>query len=228
MFRRWWWIFLVMIPGGLILGLMGGVFYGHFAPQKYEARAIVQVTQAVPSPGGFHPMSTSTFFATQFEVITAKKTLAMVSSDLGLAQRWMLSEQELVERLRDAISTNHIKGTDLIEVRVRHTNPNDAAAVANSVVEAYSRRIGTLAGDPGLRVIIHEQAKVPRTAVTPNVVLVVVAAGVAGLLLSPLMALLLIAVLHKVFPGKRRDANRSRTAVIAGGIILTICVLGLA
>jgi hypothetical protein len=62
----------------------------------------------------------------------------------------------------------------------------------------------------GGKVIIHETPQLPRVPVSPNVTLLLVTGVAVGLLLSPLLALLLILVLHRLFPEKRESVSADK------------------
>jgi serine/threonine protein kinase len=192
MFRRWWWMFLVMIPLGMLLGLAVGAVWTYIVPKKYEAEATIGVV----SPAG--AAMTPSFFGTQFEAIKSRAALSDVAQQLELSNKWMLSEQDVVRVLKGIVNTQNIRGTDLISIRVRHTNKEDTVSIVNAIVMSYQRNIGG-------KVIVHETAQLPRAPVSPNIPLVLVLGGVSGLLLSPLMALVLIPLLHRLFPARHGE-----------------------
>lgn len=83
---------------------------------------------------------TPQFFATEFEVIRAQKTLEMVVQRLGLTTRWNMSDEDAIAILRGIVDAQNIRGTDLIQISVKHTNPEDARDIAKEVYEAYKKR----------------------------------------------------------------------------------------
>jgi capsular polysaccharide biosynthesis protein/predicted Ser/Thr protein kinase len=186
MLRRWWWVFLIMIPLGLLLGLAAGAVWAYIIPKKYEAETIIEVVPrdaAVMSPG---------FFARQFEAIASRESLAAVAQQLELPNRWNLSQKSVVQMLKGIVSVQNIRGTDLLSIRVRHTSKQDAAAIAAAVAKNYQRSF------PG-NAVIHEEPLEPLIPVSPNVGLIVAAGGLLGLILSPLLALILIVFLQIIF-----------------------------
>lgn len=73
MLRRWWWVFLVMFPLGLLIGLAEGSAWTYIIPKKYEAQAIMGIRpsqEAVLTPGSF---------VSEFEAITSRETLTAVA-----------------------------------------------------------------------------------------------------------------------------------------------------
>jgi capsular polysaccharide biosynthesis protein len=197
MFRRWWWMFLVMIPLGMLLGLAAAGVVAYVMPKKYEAEATIEVV----SPGG--AAMTPSFLGTQFEAIKSRAALSAVAQQLELSNKWMLSEQDVIRVLKGIVKIQNIRGTDLISIRVRHTNKEDVVSIVNAIVMSYQRNFGG-------KVIIHETPQLPRVPVSPNVTLLLVTGVAVGLLLSPLLALLLILVLHRLFPEKRESVSADK------------------
>jgi len=225
-FRRWWWVMLVMLPIGPVLGLLVGALTIYFLPKKYESTAVVQVMPTTPDldpfgkrmSGGMNPGSmTRQFFATEFEVIIAEATLEPVSRQLDLPMRWNVTDHTAINILKGIISTKQIRGTDLIEIRVRHTNPDDAANIANLVAQSYQERRAELEGKrmekispqspldriPKMPITIHERAKRAHRPASPKVVHSLTISAAAGLLLAPLLGLLLMPILQKLFPQRK-------------------------
>lgn len=232
MFRRWWWMFLVMFPLGLLIGLILGAGWVYLIPKKYVAQTIIQVRASDGT--GMSP----TFFPTQFEVIKSRKSLTAVAEQLELTNRWMMSEEEVIATLRSIITAQNIRGTDLIKIEVRHTNKQDAAAVANAVTLSYQQQ------DLQGKVIIHEIAAEPTVPVSPNVRMIVFFGGFLGLVLSPIFTLILIVVLQRIFPdsgkpypgGKPRRTGRAIAigfglflliVFLSGGLVLLIRLISL-
>ncbi len=222
MFRRFWWILLGATLLGPLLGIMAGMAWSYITPKRYEASAMVQVSSAsaVTMP--------QTFYPTTFEAIRARKTLEPVMEELDLARRWDLPSEEVMVRLEKMIETRHLRGTDLIEIRVRDRDAEGAADIANGVVKAFSTRSEPL----GVRVTQHQVATAPRKPVSPNLALALLMGAAAGLLLAPLAGLVLVAVLHRVFPVRTAGISRpvsgatSRWALgLMTGVLLGIPLL---
>ncbi|MES2661268.1 MAG: protein kinase [Verrucomicrobiota bacterium] len=187
--RRWRWVFLVMIPLGMLLGLMAAGVMAYVMPKKYEAEAIVEVRAPADST------VTPAFFGSQFEAMKSPALLAYVSQELDLPIKWNTDEEGVIRILKGIVNTQNIRGTDLITLKVRHTNPEDAVRITKAVIRNYQRIFGG-------EVIIHETPEQSRVPVYPDVTLLLMTGTAAGLLLSPLMAFLLIPLLQKVFPEK--------------------------
>lgn len=110
-------------------------------PKKYSSTAVVQVN----NPGqGFGSslgvLESRQYFATQFEVISAAKTLKIVADSLDLKNKWGRDEDQVVGALKGMVRTNQRVGTDLIEITVLHIDNEVAREVAAEVATAYQNR----------------------------------------------------------------------------------------
>lgn len=165
---RWrWWIPFVTGPLGAVLGLTTAGVFAYVTPKKYESLAVVQVEAARAGDG---PV-----MGTEMQVIQAAKTLELAAERLDLGQRWAVDPQQAVEILRSSIAVNQIRGTDLLVIRARHTNPVDARDIAAGVVQAYGERRTAAERQPAEErsearkpVTLHEEPSLPTRPVAPN------------------------------------------------------------
>ncbi|GAA5482829.1 hypothetical protein [Haloferula sargassicola] len=132
MMKRYWWVIPVLAVVGGSIGLLAAGVVTYVMPKMYESRSVLQV-RPVPIGG----VAGSVNMATEFEIIDSVEILDEVARRLDLANHWNLTADEVRELLRDRIEPSHIKGTDLVEIKVRASNPQDARAVAAAVSEAY-------------------------------------------------------------------------------------------
>ena len=132
-----------------LLIFMTAAVITYVLPKKYESVAVLQVlpsTQDLDPFGGRMGTSmagsqmTRQFFATEFEIIVAEQTLTRVVDRLDLTSRWKQDSDSVVLILGRIVGTQQIRGTDLIEIRVRHAIADDARDIANKVAEAYQER----------------------------------------------------------------------------------------
>ena len=143
MFKRYWWMLLVMAPVGMMAGFMVAAVVTYVMPKMYESHATIEIKprmreglgDAIPARSG--GMS-ATIFATEFEKIRSRNSLSKVVESLDLTSRWGLDQESALQVLKRIVQTQNIRGTDLIEIRVRHTNKEDARDIAAGVAKAYS------------------------------------------------------------------------------------------
>ncbi|BCU76959.1 polysaccharide biosynthesis tyrosine autokinase [Luteolibacter sp. LG18] len=129
----------------LLLVFMTAAVITYVMPKKYESTAVVEVRP--PSPGltvlGKETAELSTgvvtqqFFATQFEIIKSRNVLMKVSDQLELPNRWSYDKESVLLILKGIIDAQSRRGTDLIDIKVRHTNKEDARDIADEVAKAY-------------------------------------------------------------------------------------------
>jgi capsular polysaccharide biosynthesis protein len=143
-----WLVLLLVLPlicGGI--GFLAGAVIAYVSPKKYESRALVQVSQeriSVDSRGlpelASQQGASFQFLATEVAVITSRATLERVVERLDLAARWNLPPDQVVDLLSSLVTVERIPDTDLLTIRVRHTNAQDARDLAEAVAEAYADR----------------------------------------------------------------------------------------
>jgi succinoglycan biosynthesis transport protein ExoP len=116
-------------------------------PKKYESMALVEVKPIVnvdptSSRGGsgMGPQMTRQFMNTQFEIIVAPETLGLAINRIQLDTRWGEDHSSVLKTLRQIVRTSQRRGTDLIEISVRHRKKEEAQAIAKAVYEAYKER----------------------------------------------------------------------------------------
>lgn len=127
-----------------IMVFMTAAVITYVMPKKFESEAIIQVKQ----PGqGLSPLGdrfreatgkvTDQYFATEFEVIKSRNSLEKVVDNLELVNHWNVDKETAISILKGIVGISNIRGTDLISIRVRHTNKVDARDIAEEVAEAY-------------------------------------------------------------------------------------------
>lgn len=132
--------YLGVIVISFLLTFLTAAVITYVMPKKYESKAVIQVVPPVRVGVPLGPIITPQYFATEFEVIKASLTLKPVVQKLDLITRWNMTEEEAIALLRGIVETQNIRGTDLIEIRVKHTNPEDARDIAREVFESYKTR----------------------------------------------------------------------------------------
>lgn len=131
----------------LLLVFMTAAVITYVMPKKFESSAVIEVKPRgqVLAPFGEHRTEVSgmarmtpRFFETEFEKIKSSKSLAKVIEKLDLVKHWGKDQEAIMAELKNKIiNTQNIRGTDLISIRVRHVNKEDARDVAREVALAY-------------------------------------------------------------------------------------------
>ncbi|MES2440288.1 MAG: polysaccharide biosynthesis tyrosine autokinase [Verrucomicrobiota bacterium] len=131
----------------LLLVFMTAAVITYVMPKKFESEALIEVkpqasgmTPFGGEMGGLNPNAnkmTPQFFGTEFEKIKSSKSLYKVVENLELMNKWGVDKDVAVRMLKGIVNTQNIRGTDLISIRVRHTNKEDARDVTAEVAKAY-------------------------------------------------------------------------------------------
>ena len=130
--------FLVFMTAAVITYIM---------PREYLSRVRLQVEPFASSYQVFNDNSsqqalTPTFIQTQFQIITSKETLYRVIDELQLVKHWddAKTRADAYGMLLGKIETEEVRGTDLIDIEVYHTDPHEAAELANAIARMYRER----------------------------------------------------------------------------------------
>jgi len=130
----------------LLLVFMTAAVITYVMPKKYESGTTIEVK---PRAAGISPLGsqlnelagtgrmTEQFFGTEFEKIKSRNSLDKVVQNLELVNRWGVDKETALNILKGIVNTQNIRGTDLISIRVRHTNKVDARDVAEEVARSY-------------------------------------------------------------------------------------------
>ncbi|MGJ8633694.1 MAG: serine/threonine protein kinase, partial [Luteolibacter sp.] len=192
MFRRWWWILLISILLGPVIGFFGNIFLRDLSPKKFEASAIVEVRPKNISE------SLSNFPQELFEELLTQENLEQLVDRHELKKRWKLSNKDTISKLRKSIQIQQVRGTDLIEVRVAAENANLAPLIANSFVEIAGKK------QTSAQFIVHDKAtrSAQPTALWIQGTRGILISVALGLLIVPLLALAVMAMLHRMIPDR--------------------------
>ena len=130
----------------LLLVFMTAAVITYVMPKKFESFATIEVKPRMPVMmplgAGMGESSgsrqvTAQFFGTEFEKIKSRNSLMKVVENLELVNRWGVDKETGYRILRGVVNTQNVRGTDLIQIKVRHTNKEDARDVAAEVARAY-------------------------------------------------------------------------------------------
>ncbi len=156
--------FLVLLASLVIVALLD---------KKYVGRTSLQV---IPNSKGtiFGDQNEDTnrfsnlgadFLQTQFKIITSPETLLRVINKKNLKEKWVMTEDEAMDKLKRMIETEEERGTQIIAIEVYSTDWDEAAQLANAVRDAYeerrketeTERVGRITGVLTLKLKSQEQ-----------------------------------------------------------------------
>jgi capsular exopolysaccharide synthesis family protein len=187
--HRWWLIATCPIAAALVAGIVSLLL-----PPVYEAHVALLVRPAQPlatTDPNVANLTTDQISLTYATLMTERPLLVQVSSQLGLTVR----PEDLAKEITVAPQPN----TQILDVAVRDTNPALARDLANQLVAALvaevkvfqSQETQTPNSRTGDDLVVVSPAVLPDRPVSPDVLLNVAIAFVAGLLVAGGIALLL-------------------------------------
>lgn len=131
----------------LMLVFMTASVITYVMPKRFESFATIEIKPPTPqmTPLGDQlaqvagaRANSPQFFGTEFEKIKSRNALLKTVDGLDLPTRWGVDREVAHGILRGIVRTQNVRGTDLIQIRVRHQNREDARDVALEVANAYS------------------------------------------------------------------------------------------
>ncbi len=134
-----------MIILTFILVLLTAAVITYVMPKMYEAKALIKVNPLGKKTGTFGQGGigssgmTRQFFQTEFAIIKSEKVLKGAAEELQLPKRWKTSMKETIQILKGITNTRQERGTDLIEISVRHRKRTEVEPIVNAIIKSYER-----------------------------------------------------------------------------------------
>ncbi|MFZ5828912.1 MAG: polysaccharide biosynthesis tyrosine autokinase [Planctomycetota bacterium] len=139
---RWWkWA----LPAGVVLAAVGcGVIYWNFRPE-YEAVRWLRIRDRAPYIAFRTDRDSGQFVTNQLELLRSPLVLGPVLENESVATLPELAATgDRIDWLRKGIQVRSVGGSEYFTVSFRSTNPQNAFAILNAVVESYENRYETL------------------------------------------------------------------------------------
>ncbi len=138
----------VLIGLAFLLTLLTAAIVTFFQPREYMASNFIEVRSTAENPRIFAtggdaniPIHDPQLAPTVFQVIQRTGILYPVVEDLGLQDKWSrggrLTREQAYNILRSKLQVDEIRNTDLLQISVYDTNPQEAADIANKIVAVY-------------------------------------------------------------------------------------------
>lgn len=121
----------------------------YFLPRKYSSFATIEVEPEMTpvrifenQTGSQQAVNDPKFTQTQFQIIMRKGVLYPVIDRLDLQKKWgsngePLPKEVADKRLLGMLSLQEVRNTNLIQIDVYSTDPQEAALLANTIAEVY-------------------------------------------------------------------------------------------
>ncbi|MFU8892556.1 MAG: hypothetical protein ACNA8L_02905 [Luteolibacter sp.] len=121
---------LFIVPSvTLYLGIFVSAAISYRMPKLYESFAVIEIKTGPEAP----------HIAAEKQRFASTDLHAEVSRNLELPARWLLNRESTLDRLEKSIRARQISGTDLLNVSVRNTNPEETVEILNALLSAYGK-----------------------------------------------------------------------------------------
>jgi succinoglycan biosynthesis transport protein ExoP len=138
----------VLILLAFLLVVITAAVVTYFQPREYLASVFVEVRSTAENPRIFGtgdpnmPFHDPQLAPTVFQVIQRTGVLYPVIDELKLQDKWARegarpSREQAYGRLRSKLDVDEVRNTDLLQISVYDTNPQEAADIANKIVAVY-------------------------------------------------------------------------------------------
>ncbi len=175
--RRWWWTLVVAI---WVAGLAGFLLGSQIAP-TYETRIRLLVGPINTDVDTLR--AASQLVQTYSELTTSQPVLDAVSRDLGLT----MTTSELRSRIRS--SADDV--TRLLTIRVTDEDPQRAGDIASTLGDELIQLAAGVTERPEGELLVVDLPATPTDPVAPQLSLIVLLAGLGGLVAAVVVVLLL-------------------------------------
>jgi capsular exopolysaccharide synthesis family protein len=153
-FLDYWRVVRLRLPIIVLAFLLVVVTAGvttYFLPRQYQSNVIIEVEQneqkiRIFREGYEGGMGIDPRFATtQFQIIQRKEMLYPVIDALDLVNKWGAAEgirtrEQAYFKLRGMIDVREVRNTNLLQISVESTDPEEASNLANSIAQEYQRK----------------------------------------------------------------------------------------
>lgn len=138
----------VLILLSFLLVLITTAVVTYFQPREYQSSVFIEVKSTAENPRIFGtgdpniPIHDPQLAPTVFQVIQRTGILYPVIEDLKLQDKWTRdgarpTREQAYFMLRGKLDVDEVRNTDLLQISVFNTNPQEAADIANKIVAVY-------------------------------------------------------------------------------------------
>ena len=138
----------VLILLAFLLVLITAAVVTYFQPREYQASCFVEVKSMAQNPRIFDssnpslPIHDPQLAPTVYQVIQRTGILYPVIDDLKLQDKWSkegarLTREQAYQLLRRKLDVDEVRNTDLLQISVYSTDPQESADIANKIVAVY-------------------------------------------------------------------------------------------
>lgn len=210
--KKWWWVLVALTVGG---AAVGGVTTLLMTPQ-YSATSQIFVAFDAPAGAGSAELVQANNFAIQkvysyVEVATSPRVLDTVIEELGL--------DETADDLATQISVTVPPNSAVMRITALAPNPDDAAVLASTLVDAFSETVLELetptgGGTPPLRIESLAEAVPSDTPASPSLLINIAIGAFAGFAIGVIWIAIAAVSDRKVYNGADITADGTDLRVL--------------
>jgi succinoglycan biosynthesis transport protein ExoP len=141
----------VLILLAFLLVLITAAVVTYFQPREFQSSVFIEVRSTAENLRIFGtvdpnmPIHDPQLAPTVFQVIQRTGILYPVIDELKLQDRWAKdgfrpTREQAYARLRSKLDVDEVRNTDLLQISVFDTNPQEAADIANKIVAVYQEK----------------------------------------------------------------------------------------
>jgi succinoglycan biosynthesis transport protein ExoP len=138
----------VLVLLAFFLVLITAAIVSYFQPREYQSSVFMEVKSTAQNPRIFTtgdpnmPIHDPQLAPTVFQVIQRTGILYPVIDQLKLQDKWTRdgvrpTKEQSYAMLRSKLDVDEVRNTDLLQISVFDTNPQEAADIANKIVAVY-------------------------------------------------------------------------------------------
>ncbi|MGZ5021145.1 MAG: GumC family protein, partial [Chthoniobacterales bacterium] len=138
----------VLILLAFFLVLLTAAIVTYFQPREYQSSVFIEVKSTAQNVRIFDttnpnvPIHDPQLAPTVFQVIQRTGVLYPVIEELKLQDKWAKNgirptREQAYQRLRNKLQVDEVRNTDLLQISVFSTDPQEAADIANKIVAVY-------------------------------------------------------------------------------------------
>lgn len=181
------WLIIVVLP--LIAALTSGIISFFILKPVYQASTTLIVGKKASEAGqaAVQMLDNNVLLANQ----QLAKTYAEIAKSRTVEQNVIedLDMEITVEALDKMVSITSVKSTEILEIQVTNTDPDFAAAIANSMAQEFSKAVIEIKKVDSVSIV--DTAVSPTNPIKPNKQLNILIAFVVGLMAAAGLAFLL-------------------------------------
>lgn len=133
-----------MLLVGPLVGCSLAFLINQMIPRQFESQTVIEVKPRVMNGTSVSsrlslPSTPAESMENHIALIKSPEIMALTAENLQLAERWSLERNATLAVLKKIVNVDRIRGTDLVSIRVRHTDNVAARDIADGVGIAFKQ-----------------------------------------------------------------------------------------